>query len=511
MKSLLAVTLLLCLSFSFSFAQNVTITPDGITPATPNLYPRLSHDALMALPNPQSGDIAYDVTFRCLRLYNGTKWARLMTDVELNTPSMTAWSVGGVGSESSRSIAVDTLGNVYIAGYISGTTVFGNDTIVSAGIADVFVAKYTKEGVLQWVKHGGGTANDYANNVKVDKSGNVYITGIFEGTASFDSLSVTAVGVMDIFIIKYNSEGQLQWLKQGNAANYGYGFALAIDINDDLYVTGSFGLSADFGKGTITSVSSHDVFIAKYDGTGDLKWVQKAGGVLNDIAYGITVDSAGFVFITGYFQSSASFGTINVTSAGNGDIFIAKYDPFLLKWDWVINNGSAGTEIGTDLAVDKNGNIYVTGIFDGSINFSGTTLSGKGGNDIFVAKYNSAGTLAWVRSAGGTGNDESLGLALDASGNAYVTGSFNSVASFDQLSFISVGMRDTFIAKYSTNGTVQWVQRAGSIDNDEGKDIAIDAGNNIYITGYFTGINLFGSTPVTSAGSGDIYIARIKE
>lgn len=513
MKSLLFISLSLIFSLILSsgFAQNVTITPDGITPATSNMYPRLSHEALMALPSPQSGDIAYDVTFRCLRLYNGTKWVRLMTDVELNSPSMTAWAVGGVGSESSRSIAVDTLGNVYIAGYISGTTVFGNDTIVSAGLADVFVAKYTKEGILQWLKHGGGSAYDYANNVKVDRSGNVYITGVFEGTANFDSLSVTATGAMDIFIIKYNSGGQLQWLKQGNAANYGYGFALAIDINDDLYVTGSFGLSADFGKGAITSAGSHDVFIAKYDGTGDLKWVQKGGGALNDIAYGIAVDSAGFVFITGYFQSSASFGTINVTSAGNGDIFIAKYDPFLLKWDWVVSNGSAGHEIGIDLAVDKNGNVYVTGIFDTTINFSGTTLSNKGGNDFFVAKYDSLGTLLWVRSTGDIGEDQSCGLIVDASGNVYVTGFFNSVASFDHLSLISVGMRDTFIAKYSTSGTVQWVQRAGSIDNDEGKDVAIDANKNIYITGYFTGTNLFGSTPVTSAGSGDIFVARIKE
>jgi len=511
MKSLLAVSFLLCLSFSFSFAQNVTITPDGITPAAPNLYPRLSHEAIMALPNPQSGDIAYDATFRCLRLYNGSKWVRLMTDVELNTPSMTAWSAGGVGNESSRSIAVDTLGNVYIAGYISGTTVFGNDTIVSAGLADVFVAKYTKEGVLQWVKHGGGSAYDYANNVKVDRSGNVYITGVFEGTASFDGLSVTVEGNTDIFVIKYNSDGEIQWIKQGKASSYGYSNALAIDKNNDLYVTGCFLLSANFGNGIINSTGGYDIFIVKYNGAGEVKSVLKAGGALHDIAYGIAVDSAGFVYITGYFHTSANFGAINVTSAGDDDIFIAKYDPSFSTWAWVAKGGGVGHESGTDLAVDKNGNVYVTGVFDGNISFSGTALSSKGENDIFMAKYNSAGTLLWAKSAGGAGGERAAGLALDARDNIYITGFFNSIVYFDHISLISAGISDTFIAKYSTTGALQWVQRIGSISHDEGKDIAIDANKNIFITGFFKDTNLFGSTPITSVGDTDIYIARIKE
>lgn len=500
--------------FSTGFAQNVTITPNGITPALSGSYPRLSHDALMALPSPQSGDLAYDETFRCLRLYNKTKWVRLLSDMELNLPSMTAWSAGGKGDDLASSVAVDTLGNVYISGSYSDTTSFGNTDIISAGGYDIFVAKYTNEGVFEWVRHAGGVQNDHGISLKVSKNGNVYLTGSFEGAIDFDGTPLASAGAIDIFLAKFNTNGAMQWVKKAGCSNYGYGNGITLDDNENIYIGGNFTNSAYFDGNTINSSGLYDVFAAKYNSAGNLQWVQRAGGTSNDFGYSIAIDGGGNVYITGYFEGNASFGGVPVSSAGGGDFFIAKYNPTLGVWPWVQRGGSSQTgvvDVGVNITVDISDNVYVTGSFTSTATFSGVNLTSNGADDIFIAKYNSSGSLLWIRSAGGIDIDQGWGVVTDALGNLYVTGFFRQVGTFGHLTVATGGISDTFIAKYLPNGSIQWVQRAGGINIDQGMNIAIDKNNNIYVSGYFRDTNLFGSTPLTSVGDGDIYVTRIKE
>jgi hypothetical protein len=201
------------LSVTDMTAQNVTILPSGITPALSGTYPRLTYDAILALPSPVEGDIAYDTMFKCLRVFNGSKWV-CTNDPARPIPNMIAIaSAGGASTDIGTAIAVDAAGNVYVTGNYAGTANFGGISRTSAGNNDVFVAKYNSSGTPQWVRSAGGTGTDYGAGIAVDAAGNVYVTGYYQGTASFGGISSTSAGLYDIFVAEYNSSGILQWVQ----------------------------------------------------------------------------------------------------------------------------------------------------------------------------------------------------------------------------------------------------------------------------------------------------------
>lgn len=144
------------------FAQNVTITPAGITPVTAGSIPRLSYDAISVMPSPQIGDMAFDLTYNCLRVYVEGKWLCSYQNPANYSPNLLAIaSAGGTGADGGTSIAIDGSGNVYVTGYFLGTAGFSASSKISAGGSDLFVAKYNSTGTLQWVQTAGGTGDDY--------------------------------------------------------------------------------------------------------------------------------------------------------------------------------------------------------------------------------------------------------------------------------------------------------------------------------------------------------------
>lgn len=492
--------------------QNVTITPAGITPSTASTIPRLSYDAIKAISSPQPGDMAYDLTFRCLRVYNGQRW--YSTDAATSTgtfiPDITALAkAGGSSSDYGIGIATDASGNVYIVGNFFGTATFGSTSVVSAGSMDIFVAKYNSSGVLQWVQRAGGDSGDYGYGVSTDASGSVYITGSFSGTAVFGGVSVTSAGPENSFVAKYNNSGTVQWVQSAVATTGSYGQAIATDASGNVFVSGYFSGTATFGSSSISSAGgSNDIFIAKYNSSGTVQWVRRAGGTSYDFGYGITTDVSGNVYVTGGFSGTASFGSSSVTSAGSADVFIARYSNSDGVLVWVRRGGGASNDLGLAVTTDLSGNVYVTGNFSGTASF-GNSFTSEGLGDIFIAKYNSAGTVLWGRRAGGASDDSGFALATDASGNVYITGYFDDTATFGNSTVR--GTEDIFVAKYNDSGAVLWVQRAGGASADYGRGIAMDASGNIYVTGYFIDTVTFGSNNVVSAGSSDIFVARLAD
>jgi hypothetical protein len=216
------------------------------------------------------------------------------------------------------------------------------------------------------------------------------------------------------------------------------------------------------------------------------------------------------VYVTGNYAGTASFGGTFRTSAGDYDVFVAKYNKngVLL---WVQSAGGIGSDQGNSITVDVAGNVYVTGNYVGSANFGGINEISAGSDDVFVAKYNSIGTIQWVQSEGGIGNDQGNSIALDAAGNVYVTGFYVGTASFGGISSTSAGGAgvDVFVAKYNSNGTLLWVQSAGGAPSDIGYGIAVDAACNVYVTGFYQGTASFGGISRTSAGYYDVFVARL--
>ncbi|MGH8564957.1 MAG: SBBP repeat-containing protein, partial [Gammaproteobacteria bacterium] len=299
-----------------------------------------------------------------------------------------------------------------------------------------------------------------------------YVTGFFPDTATFgpgetNETMLTSAGGNDVFVAKYDSLGDLVWAKRAGGTARDEGFGIAVDSSGNSYVTGQFNGTAIFGPGeatetTLTSAGFQDVFVAKYDSLGDLVWAKRAGGTSADDGLGIGVDSSGNSYVTGRFRDTATFGPgeaneTMLTSVGVNDVFVAKYDS-LGDLVWAKRAGGTGSlDEGFGIAVDSSGNSYVTGQFTGTATFgpgeiNETMLTSAGFSDVFVAKYDSTGALVWAKQAGGTSFDEGRGIAVDGSGNSYVTGIFRGTATFgpgeaNETMLTSAGGSDVFVAK----------------------------------------------------------------
>ncbi len=349
------------------------------------------------------------------------------------------------------------------------------------------------------------SGNGHGNAIAVDGAGNSYVTGNFYGMATFGSTTLTSA-TGDIFVAKLDSDGTFVWVASaggGTADSY----SIDLDGSGSSYITGKFRGTATFGSKLLTAKGDSDIFVAKLDSGGTFVWAVSAGGGAADSGSSIGVDSAGNSYITGNFISSASFGGTTLTSKGHA-LFVAKLDSSGTLV-WAASAGGSWGCYGTSIAIDGAGNCYVTGYFIGAATFGSTTLSVKGQSDLFVAKLNSSGTFVWAVSAGGTTGDYGRSITVDGSGNSYVTGNFIGVATFGSKTLTTKGYNDAFVAKLDSGGTFVWaVSAGGKYGNEHGSSIAVDGSGNSYVTGDFGFNAAFGSTTLTAQNS-SIFVAKL--
>ncbi len=237
-------------------------------------------------------------------------------------------------------------------------------------------------------------------------------------------------------------------------------------------------------------------------------WAVRAGGTGNDYCFNISRDNAGNLYVTGKFLEVAQFGGTQITSSGGNDIYVAKLD-HNGNWLWAMRAGGTGTDQSSSISTDGSGNSYVTGYFNASADFGGTTLTSSGGQDTFIAKLDTNGNWLWAQRAGGVSHDQ--GLCVEFSeGYCYLTGDFSSTASFGGFSLFSAGSVDSFIARLDANGNWLWVDQAGGTGSEEGDCVSIDPAGNCYIGGYFQGTASFGPHTLTANGH-DVYIAKLDQ
>ena len=413
----------------------------------------------------------------------------------------------GQNSVIGNASGTDNAGNSYVTGTFSNSATFGSTVLTSNGSEDIFIAKYDASGNVLWAKKGGGVSGDFGTGIVVDGDGNSYLTGYFQGGATFGSTILTCNGTYDFFITKYDASGNVLWTKKGGGT-YSFGDSIAVDISGNIYVSGIFESSATFGSTVLTSSGGYDFFIAKYDASGNVLWAKKGGGTSTDRGNGIAVDGIGNSYVTGSFAASATIGTTVLTSSGSADVFIAKYDASGNVL-WAKKGGGTGPDIGNGIAVDSSGNSYVTGYFNVDATFGSTLLTSSGGSDVFIAKYDASGNVSWIKKSGGTGSEVGLDIALDGLGNSYVTGHFSDTTAFGSTVLSSSGLADVLIAKYDASGNVVWAKKDGGPNFDLGLGIAVDGSGNSYVTGYFYDSSItFGSTVLSTSGT-EMFIAKI--
>jgi len=358
-------------------------------------------------------------------------------------------------------ICTDADGNVFITGYFEAPTItFDSLILTSAGNIDVFTVKYDTNGNAVWAKSMGGASGDYSSGITADISGNVIITGYFlSSTITFGSSILTNAGAADIFVAKYDNLGNELWAKSAGGVSDQVPSDISTDVGGNLFISGSFmGSTIAFGNFILTNANSNsheDIFIAKYDASGNVLWAKSAGGSSDEACSGICTDANSNVLITGFFDSpTIVFGGFTLISAGHSETFITKYDS-LGNVLWTRNaDTSLYEDIGRSISTDANGNVFVTGHFSGpTITFDNVTLNNtvnSGYQDIFVVKYDASGNILGGKSTGGTDNDDSFDIATDLNGNAFITGGFSSPTitfGITSLTNSSANQYDFFIAK----------------------------------------------------------------
>ena len=426
-------------------------------------------------------------------------------------------SGGGTNSDIGYGITVDRSGNSYAVGYfLSASIAFESDTLSNAGGHDLYLVKYDPDGNVVWAKSAGGVSDDYGISVAVDSSDNIYLTGYFLSpniVFGADTLRNTG-GASDIFLVKYDAGGNVLWAKSAGGDNSDHVESIAIDRTGNILLTGGFySSSITFDSVTLTNLNpGSDIFIVKYDPAGNALWAKSTGGNDNDVGIGVAVDPAGNAYITGFFQSSSiTFGSDVLLRTNGASMFVAKYSADgNVVWAKTAGGNSVNDAYG--IAVDDSGNSFVTGFYYAlSLVFGSDTLTSGGGYDIFIVKYNRNGNVVWARSYGGSAGDFGLAVAAEESGYSYVTGYFRSpTLVIGPDTLVNSGGSDLYVAKLDPAGDPQWAMSVGSGTVVEGFGIGVDGSGNSYVTGYYHAASVvFVPDTLISAGSDDMFIAKI--
>ena len=399
----------------------------------------------------------------------------------------------------------------------------------------LIVALAANSQTLSWAKQIGGASDEYGSSIVVDRSGNVYTTGQFNGTADFDpgpgTFNMTSAGYNDIFVTKLNSSGNFVWAKQMGGTSYDAGTSIAVDASGNIYVTGNFSGTVDIDPGTgtsnLVSAGGLDIFICNLDQSGNFKW-GKSFGASTDEDHGnaITVDASGNVYTTGSFKETVDFdpgpAAFNLT-ADYIDVFVSKLDSSG-NFAWAKKMGGLFYEYGYDIATDASGNVYITGSFRGlNCDFDpgpGTFyLNTFGDTDEFICKLGSSGNFIWAKqfTAPAYYYSDGYSIAVDTSGHIYTAGRFHGQVDFDPgpatFTMKSTGLNDGFICKLDSSGGFMWAKIVGGCQNqDYASSIALDDSANVYITGQFSYIGDFDPGPgtfnLTSAGNFECFISK---
>ncbi len=435
-----------------------------------------------------------------------------------------AWaaSAGGNDYDTSYGMATDADGNVFVLGYFQSASItLGSITLnnTNSGSGDIFVVKYNIDGEVQWAKSMGGSYADYGLGMTSDNEGNIFITGEFNSlTIAFDEITLTNQSgsnyKSDIFLAKYDTDGNALWATSSGGNERDFGIDLATDDDGNVYMTGMYRSdNISFGIHTFSADEEQNFFIAKYDTNGNPLWARSGDGSSDDEGNAITVDSDGNATIVGVtYSPTFTIGAYIFTNQGMKDVFIASYDTNG-NLRWALTEGSSNNEHLYGVVSDNDGNIYVFGHYESaSLTLGSNTFTLAGFRDIFLAKYSTDGNIEWAKSPSGSGWEDAQDIAIDSVGNLYIAGFYNSpTLSIDSQTINNAGSatQDIYLAKLNSDGTALWAKSAGGTSNDYGCRILPIANDEVYMNASFTGNNVHFGSTILNS-SGDWDIVTAK-
>lgn len=298
--------------------------------------------------------------------------------------------LGGSGSDGGLAITNDGAGSIYSCGYFQGTATFGTSTLTPSGSnLNMYVLRTdANSGNTVWAKGFGNTGYTYATALACDLVGDIYVTGHYEAQLVMGTNTLSSVQYEDVFVSKHDAvTGNVVWANSMGGAGTDNGNGIAVNSLGEAYCVGKFETTAAFGTTTLTSAGNSDIFISKLDGlSGNVMTVKQLGAGGYEQASAVALDASGKVYFTGQFNGIVNFDAFNLSSSGNADAFIAKLDPISNAITWASAMGGQTVDSGYGIALDGNGFLYCTGVFQSSVDILGNQLTAKGSSDVFVLK-----------------------------------------------------------------------------------------------------------------------------
>lgn len=439
-----------------------------------------------------------------------------------------AFKIQSSGTDRGMRITTDNSGNVVTTGYFGGSADFDPGVATASltpggSFEDVYIAKYDAALNYIWAVKFSTSGSDFPYALAVDASNNIIIGGD------------VAANNRDGFVNKYDPNGNLAWSISMGGANKDVVYGVSTDATNNVYVTGYFSNTVDFDPGagtyTLTSNGGRDIFLAKYDSTGNFRWAFNVGGPITT-AYEEggqdLVISGANIYLTGNFEGTADFNPAvasnTLTSNGSLDMFVAKYDT-AGAYVWAISMGSSNKhDYSYAIDIDVAENVYITGGFEETVDFdpaAGTaTLASASVNaqDIFVAKYNSSGVYQWAFQVGGNSSvdDHAFDIDVTPTGDIYICGEVWGPADFDPSAAIyniNPSNDQIFFANYTNAGAFVWAFDVGATGSngsaDNGFGVKATPTGSLYVTGDFNGTADFdpsANTATLTSSGGDAFI-----
>lgn len=348
------------------------------------------------------------------------------------------------------------------------------------------------QNTLDWVQLLGGNGSDYVSKIVVDQQANIYGIGHFS-----DSLNqVPSFGNTDILIFKYNSTGQLLWVKQLGSIGEDLGKDIAINNSGDLFITGHYRNTLYYDNDSLTSAGNTDAFVAKLDLQGNISWIKSMGNTGFETGTSIACDLLGNSYVAGTFEDSLAVDNQNLQTYGSLNNFILKLDPSgNLSWHNSLSTPSFDNL--KDIQLDANGNVYLVGHFRTVLLGSLGQLNSNGDQDALLLKLDANGQLLWWKNQGGALADFGFALKIQAP-YIYWTGVYQDSMLVNGLPLISAGEFDAFLIQADLQGNSNWIQQVDGLDDSKAFDLATTSEGKVYLAGYFEGTALWANDSFSS-------------
>jgi hypothetical protein len=354
----------------------------------------------------------------------------------------------------------------------------------------------------------GDALNQHTTGVAADGSDNVIVLGHFEGYADFGGGPVMSAGLSDIVVAKLSSENNPIWTKGFGSAVDERSYALAVDSSDNVLIAGLAAGDMNFGG---PALMGPGLVFAKLTGAGDHIWSRRFSADSPDLLEPVHIaadPSGGVVFTTSFGGNIYIDATTEMTSPDDRDLLVVKLDPTgLPSWSMALGDGSL--QYGKSVAVDGGGNVFVAADLFGSVDIPSETLTSAGSSDVLLLKLSPFGEVVWGKRFGDANEQTVSGIALDDSGNILMAGAFKGILDFGGGALESAGADDIFVVKLDASGNHRWSRRFGGAGAQAATAVAADRSEYPVVAGDLFGDATFGATPLTSAGSDDVFVLKL--